>query len=374
MTSQKRKNNFSEQDLERRILHGLVCEWEEALWVLSSSHRKSMRAPLFSIREMKNRWGYWSGKNREISLSRKLVFDHSWDAVREVLLHEIAHQFAEEVLKGRNDPPHGPQFQRACYLLRANPKASGNYTPLDERMSHESSSVEDKTMLRVKKLMALAKSQNKHEAEAAMTKAHELIARNNINLLAKDEKRDFTSVFVGKPALRHPREEYHLAHLLQDFYFVTGIWVSAYVVEKEKMGRVLEIIGTEKNIKLASYIYDFVRNFIDLQWAEYNKGKGLNRHRKTDFAIGIIEGFRSKLNSRPIRKDRPQEKYALIKIEDPLLEKYFSYKYPRTTAIRKGVSMHDTVVLNDGKSVGKKLVIYKGITEKGKKERLFIGN
>lgn len=374
MTLHIHKNNFREDALERHILHGLVCEWKQALWVLPPTHRNAMRAPLFSIRPMKTRWGYWLGKNREISLSRRLVFDHSWDAVREVLLHEMAHQFSEEVLGDHNEPPHGPLFQRACYLIRANPKATGNYRPLDERIAHESSSAEDKMMLRVKKLLALAKSQNKHEAEAAMAKAHDLIRKNNIDLLAKDEHRDFISAFVGKPALRHPREDYNLAHLLQDFYFVTGIWVTSYVMEKEKMGRVLEIMGTERNIHLASYIYDFVRNFIDLQWAEYNEDKGLKRRRKTDFATGVIQGFRSKLESQTSRKENTRDKLALIKIEDPLLEKYVLYKHPHITNIRKRIPMQDAKVLNDGKSVGKKLVIHKGITEKGTKRRLFIEN
>jgi len=91
-------------------------------------------------------------------------------------------------------------------------------------------------MVRVKKLMALAGSPDQHEAEAAMGKAHELIARYNLDLLAQEEERNFTSVFVGRPALRHPPEDYALAHLLQDFYFVRGIWVSAYVPARSRWG------------------------------------------------------------------------------------------------------------------------------------------
>ena len=162
---------------------------------------------MFALREMKARWGNWSGEKREICLSRKLVLNHPWDAVREVLLHEIAHQFAEEVLGAPHEPPHGPSFKKACYLLRANPKASGNYQPMDERVSRDQARSEDKVMLRVKKLLALAESQNHHEAEAAMAKAHEFIEKYNLDLLDRDENRDFASVFVGKPALRHPREE-----------------------------------------------------------------------------------------------------------------------------------------------------------------------
>ena len=127
MSLQKQKSIPLPQELERRILHGLACEWETALWVLESPHRKLMRRPLFSLKEMTNRLGYWSSKRREICLSRNLVLQHPWDAVREVLRHEIAHQFANEALSADGEPPHGPKFLVACKLLRANPKASSSH-------------------------------------------------------------------------------------------------------------------------------------------------------------------------------------------------------------------------------------------------------
>jgi hypothetical protein len=91
-----------------------------------------------------------------------------------------------------------------------------------------------------------------------MTKAHELIARHNIELNRHEDRRQFISIFIGSPALRHPREDYHLANLLQDYYFISGIWVSAYVIKKAKMGRVLEISGTMQNLKIAEYVHDFI--------------------------------------------------------------------------------------------------------------------
>jgi hypothetical protein len=323
-----------------------------------------MRPPLFSLRDMEDRWGSWSGKKREISLSRNLLLNHPWDAVCEVLLHEMAHQFTEEVFTAHHEPPHGPQFQKACYLLRANPKASGNYKPLDERIRQGSSGAEDKIMLRVKKLMALAESPNQHEAEAAMGKAHELISKYNLDLLSQDENRNFTSVFVGQPALRHPPEDYALAHLLQDYYFVRGIWVSAYVPGKGKMGGVLEISGTIPNIKMASYVHDFVRQFIHSQWVAYNKDRGLNRHRQTDFAVGIVEGFRSKLEAPPSQ--------ALIKMPDPLLKEYLAYKYPRTVTVNRGAARPDKNVLQDGKRIGRRMIIAKGIAEHGEGQGLLL--
>ena len=374
-----------QEELEHRVLHGLACEWEAALWVLDSSHKDMMRKPLFSLRDTKSRLGHWSREKREICLSRNLVLNHSWDAVREVLLHEMAHQFADEVLGASDEPPHGPTFQRACHLLRANPKASDKYEPLDERILRESSRSEDRIMQRVKKLMALAQSQNQHEAEAAMAKAHQLIGKYNVDLFTQEENRNFVSVFIGKPALRHFREEYALARLLTDFYFVFGIWMPAYVVDKGKMGSVLEISGTIQNIKIAHYVYDFVQQSTNSQWDEYNRNNGLNRYRKTDFAIGIIQGFSSKLKSQsetkrklkdtcPLVPRSGRRERALIKIEDPLLKEYAGYKYPRTLSVSGKALSHDHNVVKDGVSVGKKLVISKGITERGKNRRLLIEN
>ncbi|MBN1831455.1 MAG: DUF2786 domain-containing protein [Deltaproteobacteria bacterium] len=367
------KENTAEiqQKLEQRILHGLACEWETALWVLDRSYRERLSKPIFSLGDLKKRWGHFSEEKREICLSRDLVLNHSWDAVQEVLKHEIAHQLAHELLGADGEPPHGPSYMEACRLLRANPKASGNYKPLDERFLGNKTSREDRILVRIKKLMALAQSKNQHEAEAAMEKTHQLIGKHNIDLLKRDEDRHFISVFVGKPALRHFREENDLANLIQDFYFVHNIWVPAYVVGKGKRGNVLEMTGTIQNVKIAVYVHDFVKHYVDSQWTKYNENRGLNRYRKSDFAVGIIEGFRSKMESQHFEKGAGK-KLALVRIEDPLLKEHISYKYPRTISVRQNALRRDRHVLDDGMRLGKKLVISKGIEEKSKGKRLLI--
>ena len=64
---------------------------------------------------------------------------------------------------------------------------------------------------------------------------------------------------------------------------------------------------------------------------------------------------------------------SLIKLEDPLIEKYISYKYPRTAAMKLGALRNDKAVLNDGIGIGKELVIYRGIENWGKDKGLLIG-
>ena len=312
---------------------------------------------------LNGRWATWSGDRREISLSRKFVLNYSWASVREVLLHEIAHQLAEEVLGSQHETSHGPLFIKACHLLRANPRASGSYQPLDARILRESSAPEDRILVRVRKLLALAESPDRHEAEAAMAKAHALIAKHNLDLRQGKEQKEYLSLIIGEAALRHFAEDYALANLLQDFYFVRGIWVSCYAPQRGRMGRALEISGTISNVKIAAYVFEFVRRYIGTQWAEYNREKSLNRYRLTDFALGIVEGFRSKLESNGKNGEEDGKVWALVKKEDPLLKEYLSYRYPHLITVQTGRGRQDPKIRRDGKRIGKDLVISKGVME-----------
>jgi hypothetical protein len=232
--------------------------------------------------------------------------------------------------------------------------------------------ISDKVMSRVLKLMALAGSPNRHEAEIAMAKAHELIGKHNLGLCARPAvSREFTSIFAGMPALRHAREDYELALMLQDFYFVRGIWVSAFVREKGRMGRVLEISGTRQNVRLAAYVHDFVRQFICRQWEEYNRNRRLNRHRRSDLAVGILQGFRSRLEQfSPTRPHGAGEKTAVTRRQDPQLATYFRWRYPRTRTVRGAICTQDKTVILDGRELGKNLLIHKGIEGQASRGRL----
>ncbi|MBF0452604.1 MAG: DUF2786 domain-containing protein [Candidatus Magnetomorum sp.] len=362
----KHSTSRLQMELENRILHGLSAEWEHASWMLDERLRVRFKKPIFSLSDMSGRWGYWSYEKREICLSRILVRNYSWATIREILRHEMAHQLAQELLGGANEKPHGPSFQKACYLFRANPKASDTYQTLDDRIHEQTSTDEDRLLVRIQKLMALAESSNQHEAEAAMAKANELMTRFNLSIIKENTPRDYDSLFVGKPALRNSRELHSLAVLLNKYYFVECIWVQAYVIEKQKMGRVLELIGTIQNLQIAEYVYYFVRNFIDAQWKQYNKKKRLSHHRRSDFADGIIDGFQYQLKRQQRRFKRKQssDNQALINISDPQLTEYKAYRYPRLTTTRCSSGNADDSVINDGRLVGKNLVISKGITDR----------
>lgn len=357
------KNTKVLEGLEQRILHGLSCEWDVALSDVNRDQRKQMIKPLFTLRDFKNRLGYWSSEKREIGLSRQFVMNHSWNDIREVLLHEMAHQFASDVSNVHHEPPHGRCFQNACRILRANPQAAGTYIPFSRLIFRETECESDKIRLRIQKLMALAQSSNLFEAEAAMIKAHELMAKYEVEQIVQKVHRDYFSIFVGKPALRHFRENYSLAHLLIDYYFVKGIWIGAYVVEKGKMGSVLEISGTAQNLQIASYVFDFIHQFIESEWKIYNADGKLNRYRKTDFSSGILSGFRLKLEKESSVGRGISHTLSPVPIYDIQLKQYVETRFPRVkTFRRKGGRCHYDVV-SDGTEIGKTLVIRKGISQ-----------
>jgi hypothetical protein len=365
LLSQKMNDrNTASNDLERRILQGLASEWNLACSFLPRASGSVLRRPFFSLRGTKKRLGTWLSERREICLSRDFVLNHPWDSVREVLLHEMAHQYTDEVFNIQDQTPHGPAFREACRLFRANPEATVETVPLDVLVANGRHTLADTLLLRIRKLMALSKSSNPHEAEAAMTKAHQMIRRYNLDLLAHDEKRGFLSVFAGRPALRHRREDYHLGALLRDFYFVSGIWVPAYVIEKGKTGTVLELSGTVENLRIATYVHGFVQRFIESSWGEYRgRKRGVGR-RRSDFAVGILEGLRSKLSAAAGRKavHASARTLPLIRAGDPLLEAYMRRRYPRTIKVGGRSVAQDGGVVRDGVAVGKNLVIHNAIT------------
>lgn len=360
---------MTREEMERLVLRGLCCEWQRAALQLKESERNGLLQPLFAIRDLKRKWGTWSSERREISLGSELVYNHPWNAVREVLLHEMAHQYADQIFHADNEPPHGPGFKKACHLLRADPRASSSHPLLDQRLSDELPREEGGMLCRIRKLMALAQSANRFEAEAAMNKAHELMRRHQVDFTSGPTRNDLISAFVGKPALRHFREHYRLSNLLQDFYFVCGIWIPAYVVEKGRMGSVLEITGRIQNVKIARYVHDFVIRVIDAHWNEYTRERKFSRHRKSDFAIGLIEGFRKRLEEKAGGRNEVEGNLSLMKSRDQELEREIAYRYPHLRKIRGWAVKRDERVLQDGLRIGRDLILYKGIEERNRGER-----
>jgi hypothetical protein len=348
-------------ELERRVLYGLGREYDLALGLLDGALRRRMPRPLFALSDLTARWGQWCGRRREIVLSRELVFNYPWGAVREVLRHEMAHQLAE-CLDGGAGKPHGSAFFRACRLLRADPAAAASYRVLNGRDPAAAVSPEERLRRKVCRLFALADSPNPHEAASAMRKARELMARWGSRADEGFSAAPYISILLGAPALRHLRRDYLLAQLLVDLYAVAGVWVPAFVVAKGRMGRALEISGRPTRVQVAAYAHDFVGRFIDCRWRQNGLRATRGRRSQHDFAVGVIEGFRAKIAPGPVDSP-PAASRALVAADDPALAVYLRQRYPRVQNVCRRSRRHDDQAYDAGIGEGRRLVIHPGVGE-----------
>jgi hypothetical protein len=347
------------------VLTGLDEEWESAVRHLPFEYGARMRRPVFEIRDFESKWGEWDGRRRRISLSWRLVSEHPWMAVREVLHHEMAHQMAEELL-GWEGEPHGEPFRHACRILNADPRASHDYVSMKDVLLREDESDEDRILSRVRKLLALGQSSHRHEAEAAMAKAHELIARHSLDLQAGGKPLSYCSLTLGEPMARHATADYALSQLLRDFYLVETLWISAWVMRSRRMGKILEVSGTRENVLMASYVYDFLNRTVEEQWEVEGTAHNHSVRRRNDFALGLLAGFRERLAAKDVELARENTDIeALVTHRDAGLTHYFRDRYPHVRTFGRGSGRIDPEAHEAGKAVGRKTVISRPIDRNG---------
>lgn len=338
---------------ERMVLTGLAQEWRTAVLFLPEPYRDQMLRPTFEILDFETKWGEWDARRRRIGLSWRLVSEYPWMTVREVLLHEMAHQLASELL-GWHGEPHGEPFRLACRLLHADPRASHDYVSMKDALLREEEPDEDRVLTRVRKLLALGTSSHPHEAEAAMAKAHELIARHSLDLQAGGKPLSYCSLSLGEPLARHTPADYALGHLLHDFYMVETLWISAWSMRSGKMGHILEVSGTRENVLMASYVYDFLQRTISEQWATEGAAHRYSARRRNDFARGLLAGFRERLKAKDSEMAREGgDIRALITHRDAGLMRYFRERHPNIRTSRSGGGHVDPAAHAAGMEVGR---------------------
>ena len=87
--------------------------------------RWRLSAPGFQLVDVASRLGRWVGESRLIELSRALLLEHGWGALVEVLKHEMAHQYVDEVLGAPDETSHGPAFRKVCEERGFDSRAAG---------------------------------------------------------------------------------------------------------------------------------------------------------------------------------------------------------------------------------------------------------
>jgi hypothetical protein len=350
-------NRLLDAELTAALLRELADTWRE----INGNHfRGRMRPPAFALSEGGSRLGQWNGATRTLSLDRDLVLARPWSVVREVLKHEIAHQFVDEVLKVESEAAHGPAFLDVCRRFGIDASATG--MPAAPAGGEGGRPV----LRRISRLLALAESPNVHEAEAAMKAAQRLMLKHNIDARVAAAREGYAFVHLGRPRRRVEAAEHVLAGILSRHFFVESIWVPSFLPAEGRSGRVLELCGTVSNLEVAAYVHGFLLETAARLWREHKRQHGIaSDQERRRFQAGVMSGFAEKLKSSAIESQRE----GLLWVGDPDLEHYLERRYPRRVG-GGSVGLRLTPAYEHGRAVGRQIVLHKPVAETRARGRL----
>ncbi|MEW6755984.1 MAG: DUF2786 domain-containing protein [Candidatus Latescibacterota bacterium] len=316
-----------------------------------------LQPPRIELGQAAAELGRWERDRRRIVISREHLERDPWLVVMATLRHEMAHQYADEVLQALDEPAHGPAFQHACWRLRADPRGRQAGSPAALAAG------EERIVARLRKVLSLAGSPNQHEAEAAVQKARRLLLRYNVDLVSLDQERQFEHRWLGEVRSRRASYELWLAQILHDYFFVETIWVESYRPLQDRVGTVLQISGTRANLDMAAYVYEYLTGLLEPLWRRYRRRRRLGGNgERQRFWAGLMEGF--------LRRLQEQEKglhvaEALVWQGDARLQEYQRYLYPRMrTRSTRGVAA--TQAYRDGYREGRSISIRRPVAEAGR--------
>lgn len=334
-------------ELERACVRAIARVYDD---LNASLFGGQLRRPQLRLTESRTALGAWRHIGRTIELGREVLTMHDWGTLVEILKHEMAHQFVDEVLGTTDESAHGAKFRAVCRARAIDARASGvPNTVVDGRGAQ--------LLTTVAKLLALAESADEHEARSAMSVAHRLMLKHNLDAQQLAEPRLYAFRHLGKPTGRVTESQRLLAGIVGDFFFVEAIWVPVWRPLEGKAGSVLEICGTDENLEIAAYAHQFLSRTAERLWTEYKTERQIagNAARRT-FIAGVMAGFREKLET---DKSRNSEE-GLVWVGDAALTSFLRARHPRVRWTSHRVSPQSEE-FQAGRDRGRKIVLARAI-------------
>lgn len=327
--------------LEPRYLRALLQEWHR---INQFQLRSALKPPAFELVDSSGKLGAWLAGSRTIQMSRALVHGKPWGVVVEVLRHEVAHQYTSEVLCVSDETAHGPAFRQVCERFGIDAAATGLPAPnADEARVHR----------RVEKLLALAGSTNRHEAELAMAEARRQMLLHNLQA----PPTHYSWRHLGTPSGRTPAWRRQLSALLREHFFVETLWVRVYHVATDRWLTTLEVCGTPGNVEMAEWVHGWLVAQAERLWASDRQVLGLaGPAEHARYLSGLVRGFNERLKEGA----RQSAAAGLVWVGDPAAREFVGKRWGRLRSITYMSSRGDQAS-NAGFAQGKALVMNKPV-------------
>jgi hypothetical protein len=391
--------------MERKMSEDFRCsgagfDTKEHIWSKQLYHefedicyqyRLKLLRPLIIIDNAKGRWGMWDSVTRVLSISRHLIENFSWDAVINVLKHEMAHMLVNEHFKVQSWY-HDATFHKACDIVGIAHWACASEEDMAQSYSlHSSGSLnerEERLSQKVKKLLALATSPNEHEALLAVQRVKEIYQRHQMELLQNGERRSHVYIIINHKQKRIAQFQSMITSILTSHFSVRVIYSSQYDARINTHYKTIEILGTRENVTIAEYVYYFLYNNLPLLWANYAKKGARTIKARNSYYLGVLTGFRNQLqegaspaaasfSSLPVAPTAATT--AMVELSNFLkqasreLDSYVAYRHPRLGSRKWSGSYTDSRTFQAGVREGRGLSLNKGIVTTGGVPRLPAG-
>lgn len=318
--------------------------------------------------EDNTRLGYFDSKSYELGLSKKLMYQAHDEVLKNVIRHELAHLmcyllYGPQVL-------HGEEFHLACksfgwgaevYSAYANIELENNKAQNVYQTENEKT---EKLLARLKKLLALATSDNAHERELATLKANQLLLEHNLDL-SKTSSSDDEVVYVKRVLTASRKSAKHVAiyEILKTF-FVSPVF---------NHGRgifYLEVIGDKTSVELADYVAHFLDTELEVLWKETQKENPMMKgaSSKNSFFNGVAKGYVEKIEKQKSTLATGQDIVAIEKN----IQKYLRIVYPRIGHSSLSGGMHNGDAHSAGKLKGSNLSIKPALNSGGSSKQFLL--
>ena len=338
-------------------------------------YRVDLQPPVFEITRSTTRLGVWRAEHRVLQLSRYLIEKHPWQVTLQVLKHEMAHQVCTEIFHHRSGG-HGPDFHKACELLgvaapfrRSGSDLAGQIEQTDPGRCR---TAEGRRIIgKITKLLALAGSDNEHEAALAMQRAGELLARHNLEQVRLAERSGYTHLIINTGKKRLAGHIRVICAILRDYFYVQVVCSTIYDPRTNETYRTIELLGREENVPVAEHCYHFLEDRLAFLWSQNrSRHQGHARTARNSYYLGLLRGFAEKLSRQAGRKDNPGQTGpqptpgALVLAGDRHLQSFISQRFPRLRKVsgRSARIYRDTY--NEAVATGRTIILHRAVAER----------
>jgi len=210
----------------------------------------------------------------------------------------------------------------------------------------------EKLIEKIQKLLALAGSPNKNEAEAAMAKAQELMLKHNIDMRSV-EQHDSEYINELSETFRREHPSMKFVNSIVEKYFFVRV-----VKSNRREGKFFNYIGEKANVQTAVHTVNFLKATFDRLWKEYKAETGAGRASKQSFVLGLYEGLTEKLDQ---QRMEAEQKYDLVLVDDPRATEKMNELFPRLSRrSSRGTRLRDAGARAAGMNVGRNINLSAG--------------